>query len=107
MITYEFFEKCIKDIEFTHALVNDISECTSRYNEATLDYAGVSMPTLTEDDLVTLLTIIMNDENDLISYWVYDLECGKEHKLGDCVDDAGNPVPLATIQDLWNALHAE
>jgi hypothetical protein len=54
--------------------------------------------------IVDILKDAFNDESDWIGYWIYELEFGKTYKQG-CVKDRNNkPIPLKTINDLYNLL---
>ena len=55
-------------------------------------------------NLVDLLEYTMNDKDEWISYFVYELDCGKRYKEGAIKNADGSPIPLATIEDLWAIL---
>lgn len=57
-----------------------------------------------ENLIVKLLEIAMNDiSNGWISYWIYELNCGKEAKI-DTVTCKGKNVPIKTVDDLFNLI---
>ena len=56
------------------------------------------------DNYCDLLITAVGDTSDLIYYYVYDLNFGENYKEGVCVDSKGNPIPLKTYEDLWNAI---
>jgi hypothetical protein len=54
--------------------------------------------------LMELLEELMRDEStSWISYWTYELDCGKLYKDG-CVTVDGNIVKLETLEDLYTVL---
>jgi len=94
-LTYEIFEKCIQSII-------DQDEYMGKLYDVGLDlYENNGMKT--ENCLLDLLEYLTNDNNDTISYWLYDCECGKcgENKI----QINGRYVPFTTIKDLWNVLN--
>ena len=97
MLTYEQFEKHIKVIEDCNEkdrLLGDIVGC-----EGIITY---TMNATTS--IVSLLEKIMQDEkNEWISYWLWELNFGREnHRLKVTMD--GKEVPMTTIEDLYNVL---
>lgn len=61
---------------------------------------------LLEDALVSMLVNLTNDENGWIEYFIYELEWGTKYHECSVTED-GVPVPLATIDDLWNILNQQ
>lgn len=57
--------------------------------------------------LQTLLERLMNDQNDWISYYAWEQNFGREHKLGDVSTEDGTPIPLFNAEDLYNILTNE
>lgn len=98
MISEELYKKCITDlvkqqeyIDGLHALGIDIDYPSPIFN--------------LEDDLVAILNIITNDSNEEdcsdISYFLYELDCGKKWKPGMIIDSDGRDIKLETVDDLW------
>ena len=56
------------------------------------------------DYYIKLLAVVMNDETELIYYFVWELDFGAKWKPG-CITDNGKDIKLQTIQDLWIALN--
>lgn len=82
---------------------DDIISLVSAYNRESRDECELMLPMLV-DNVVDLLTLATHDEDDWISYWLFELNCGKEYHDG-CVTDADESIiKLATIEDLWNIL---
>lgn len=45
--------------------------------------------------------------NDIISYFIWDLEWGKNWKHGCVTDKNGNDIKLQTLNDLWKYIENE
>lgn len=56
--------------------------------------------------VLDILRTVMNDDEDWISYWMYELDCGREWKPYMVTKD-GEDIPLRTMEDLWNLLNEE
>lgn len=106
-ITYKEFEKHIKDVVSITELSNALSEIGNKYyrdngsGEFVFEFPDLSY------NVIQLLEMLTNDKQEWIEYWVYELRCGKKANEYDVTDSAGNPVPLATISELWNVLVAQ
>lgn len=59
------------------------------------------------DFMEKLLAKLMNDENGWISYYAWEQDFGREHKLGDVSDEDGTPIPLFNASDLYDILTTE
>ncbi len=57
-----------------------------------------------EDLLINILEDAMEDTSRNISYWIYELEMGKEWKKGTITDVDGKDIKLKTINDLYREL---
>jgi hypothetical protein len=55
--------------------------------------------------IVDTLKLAMEDKNDWISYWIYDLECGKKAKNKSVTDKQGKNIPIKTISNLWEIIN--
>ena len=56
--------------------------------------------------VLDILRTVMGDDEDWISYWMYELDCGREWKPY-MVTKNGEDIPLRTMEDLWNLLNKE
>lgn len=55
--------------------------------------------------IFSLLKETTGDESELISYFCYDLDFGKDWYVGCCTDDETDAdIKLETVQDLYNVL---
>ena len=60
-----------------------------------------------EDLIVNVLQDAVNDENDNLGYWLYDLEMGKKWKKGTITDGDGKDIKLKTINDLIKLIYGK
>lgn len=61
---------------------------------------SIELPTL-ENQVVDLLEDIFEDTAHWISYWVYELDFGREYYDGCVTDEVEGDIKLHTIQDLY------
>ena len=57
-----------------------------------------------DDIIIQLLMKIFNDEDNWISYWVCELDCGRDWTPGMVTDNQGNDICLSDSWHLWNLL---
>ena len=104
-IKYKDFEKHLKNVvkivEFENKLWKLMRESYDNCIDCELNY-----PTLI-DDVVDLLSIATADKSEWISYWVFELDCGKKYKDGMITASDGSIIKLASIKDLWELLSEE
>jgi hypothetical protein len=53
--------------------------------------------------VVDILKEAMDDKDDWIGYWIWELDCGKEAKR-NTITLNGKNIPIKTISDLYNIL---
>jgi len=103
-ITYEEFDKYLKDIEAIMRLNDSIIDVEDEFHKKTKDKSFTLLfPTMAES-VVSLLSKIFNDKDEWIDYWVWELDCGKKYKDGMVKEKDGSIIPLKTVSDLWNLL---
>lgn len=103
-MTKEKFVKIIDEIKELHEYKEDLYAINRKYN---FD-SDISFPTL-ENTVVTLLEEIMHnpvyDEiGSDISYFIYDLDFGKDWEPGMILDKDGNDVDHSTAEKLYDDL---
>ena len=65
---------------------------------------GNIYPPMCTETVIDLLEFIFNDENQWISYWVWELSFGKDYEDGYVKDKDGSNIPLKTAEDLYDLL---
>ena len=65
---------------------------------------GNIYPPMCTETVVDLLEFIFNDENQWISYWIFELDFGKNYEDGWVTQKDGAVIPLKTVEDLYDLL---
>lgn len=95
VIYYDKFHEYMASIKKHYLFLLDVSS-----GPLSVDY-----PTLI-DEMIDLLTDACGDrEEEWIYYWVYELKCGTEYHIDSVTNSNGKPIPLRTIDDLWNVVN--
>lgn len=111
MISKEKFVTIINKMKLVDDFVNEIND-KSRDLRETLDdsfldfFEGNSLFVAHSDIVVQLLENMFND-NDMISYWIYELNYGRDYKDGYIQDCDGNNIDISTVEKLYDYLIAE
>lgn len=96
---HDEFIKAMDNFQQMYEKENQISELL----HLDVDWPGSNWIWSYYDLICTMCDIdTENDYNDL-DYFVFELDFGKKYEPGDYMVD-GKEIPLATIEDLWNAL---
>lgn len=102
-LTFEKFCEYLQTVDDLMELNDGIYHHIARYNEKHNDFGEFYMPN-SASDIVDLLALILEDDGDWISYWVYDKDCGRLCHVDDVTDEHGNSIPFKTYEDVWNFL---
>lgn len=103
MITFEEFNRYMTALKDEEELQDKLTDAVSEYNRKQNMCIHLVIPS--QDHLIVdLLTKILDDKSKWISYWVYELDCGRKYKDGSITDKDGSVIKLKTIEDLWNLL---
>lgn len=103
-MTYEIFEEVINHFKNNNKFISDFRDILCAYDKR--DFIDPCCFSDCESDelLITLLEIIFNDKDHWISYWIFELDCGKDYHPGMALDKDNKEIPLRTEKDLWNLL---
>lgn len=101
----ELFVKALDELRDSEDLVEKIADLIHDYNcKYQTDFPEkYGMVVQHIDVLVELLATVMCDDSDLISWWCYEKNFGRDFELGDLVD-GGREISLRTAEELWNYL---
>ena len=105
MITKKEFIDIINRLKKVDDFVNEVnSKAREVADPITTDFTNAySLSISFETDLVHVLENMFDTE--LISWWIYELEYGKEFKIGCLVDADGRTKPdLSTAEKLYDYL---
>ena len=70
-------------------LYGAVAEYNDEHRESEFDFGY--FPTLIEN-VVTLLETLTDDTNHWISYWMFDLDCGRRYVDGSVRDEDGSEI---------------
>ena len=105
MISKEKFIKIIEEMKELHEMedkINDLGRNCS--NDSIRDFGFFSYMTCQDDIILDLLCTIFNDQ-DIISWWIYDLEFGSKYTDGCITEDNGKTIiDLSTAEKLYDYL---
>jgi len=98
-MTYENFKKYMEFVKYRREFLRGLENLMG-------DYFGswISLEGEYESKYLDLLKDVFDDKEDWISYWVYELDFGKEAKK-DTITDNGKNIPIKTIKDLYNLIN--
>lgn len=99
MLTYKEFEHYMTDVVNHVTLAEKVDDLCREYR--TERY--ITYPEL-DYDVVMLLEKLMDDKNEWIDYWVFELHCGEQYRDGCVTDKDGTNIPLKTIRDVYDLL---
>lgn len=99
-ITFERFKHTMETLVDNWHMQKELDQIYRKYRR------GTDMPdSVLEDVVVALLEEILHDrETGWISYWLYELDCGKNYRPGSVTEADGILIPLESLEDLWNLL---
>jgi hypothetical protein len=105
-ITFDEFAKHINDAVAIMTLQDNLYSAVADYNDqhSSTECDFGYFPTLI-DNVVDLLEKLTDDHDKWISYWMFDLDCGRDNSL-HAEDEDGNIIPLKTVEDLWAVLNS-
>lgn len=99
-ITFEIFKKAMEAVIDNWRMQEELNQVYNKYKRGVEVYDFVL-----EDVIVKLLEEILCDkETSWISYWLYELDCGKDYRPGSVTEADGTLIPLESLEDLWNLL---
>lgn len=93
-LTYEAFERCM-------LMVKEDNQYMARAYD--MGFTGLSERLHSETMLIVLLRDLLDDTDDLISWWCYEKDFGQRDDL-KITDKDDKEIPSTTIRDLWNLL---
>lgn len=104
-MTYNEFEYYINRLKEVHQLDDDLSEISKKYRNLLMDNYMVAI--VLEEDYIKLLEMNLGINDELISWWVYQTDFGKDFKIGDLEDpkeeDENLKTPdLSTVEKLYD-----
>ena len=102
MLTRKQFKEVLDELKQLCAIEDEIDRALKLLSP---DFSGFGLEKPISLILKTL-EYAMDDE-EWISYWIYDMEWGKKARLGTVTEKDGTNIPIKTINDLYDVLTAE
>lgn len=96
LLSKEEFTKIIESYKKSFDFTDELNKLFDRY-----DCDGEIYPPIGSEDVVTLLEFIFDDRDEWISYWIFELDFGKEYEDGYVQGRNGEIIPLRTPEDLY------
>lgn len=103
MITYEEFEKLMETFKNICSKEEALDDALHNMSP---DFGGFYQEDV-HDIILKMLEILVNDNDQWISYYIYELNWGNDWKKGTVTDKNGNDIPLKTYGDLYALLEEE
>lgn len=108
MITKKEFVEIIDRLRNYNDLkdkINDLFQDLIDNKEQDFCNAG-SICIVHESIVIKLLENMFNDNNEIsnISWWIYELDYGREYKKGCIIDKEGKAIDLSTSEKLYDYL---
>ena len=96
MITFDLFDSILQSVQEKDERIGKISEVLGGAEEL---FAISAI-----DEVLRLMTDVLDDTNEYIFFWVWELRFGKEWTPCDICDDKGRFIKLQTTRDLYALL---
>ena len=105
-LSFDYFKYCLKEIEELCTLNDDIAHMIYDYGKKYGEFTEFCYPT-PANLVLSLLGLLLHDENDWIGYWCWERDFGKRTDMGPITGEDGTVYPFETVEQLWNLLAAE
>lgn len=107
MISKEKFVEIINRLKSYNELQNKINDLfKENIDNKEMDFMNAGSICIGHESVVIeLLENMFN--TDMISYWIYELDYGKEYKDGYVQDGEGNNIDISTAEKLYGYLIKE
>ena len=108
MITKQEFIKIINRLKEVNDFVDETNKRAKKLNDAKISdfYNTMSLSISHENTVVELLENMFNDK-DIIGWWLYDLDYGRNFKKGYLRDENGLDVDVSSAGKLYDYLIKE
>lgn len=104
MISEEQFVDIINKLKEVNDFVNETNDKAKKLNDAVIsDFFNATSLSISHESIVVELLQNMFKDNDLIGWWIYELDYGRKFKMGDLIDNEVE-IDLSTPEKLYNYL---
>lgn len=108
MIDKKEFVDIINKLKEVNDFVDETNDRARKLNDATISdfFNAISLSISHENIVVKLLEKMFND-NDIISWWLYELDYGRRYRKGCFQDGKGKNINISTPEKLYDYLTKE
>lgn len=104
MIDKVKFVDIINDLMEVNDFVNETNDKAKRLNDSIIsDFFNAQSLSISHENIVVELLKNMFNDSDLIDWWIYELDYGRNFKMGDLIDN-GVEIDLSTPEKLYDYL---
>lgn len=111
MISKEKFVTIINKMKLVDDFVNEVNDKSrdlrEKLDDSFLDFFEGNSLFVAHSDIVVQLLENMFNNNDMISYWIYELDYGRKYEGGTISDCDGNNIDVSTVEKLYDYLIQE
>ena len=86
------------------ALAREQDEFNDMLRKIDPEFGGCYIHNKTIFLLEELLSKLVNDKYDNISYYMWEIDFGKEYKMGCVAEEDGTPIPLSNPGELYDLI---
>lgn len=107
MITKKEFVDIVNRLKETDDFVNMVNNKARELRDAIeSDFFNACGLSISHESTVVKLLEDMFNDYDTISWWLYDLDYGRDYEAGDFQDENGNEIDISTPEKLYDYLVA-
>lgn len=107
-ISKEKFTKILNQLRDSNDLVDKVNELfRSNRDKVDCEFCdGAGLQICHESLVVELLQMLTHDKAEDISYFIYELDYGREYRPGCITDENGRDIDFSTPEKLYDYLEA-
>lgn len=108
MITKNEFVEIMKDLMDTADFVDKTNKEAKKLKDAiTSDFFNAMSLSISHENIVLKLLENMFKDTDVISYWLYDLDFGRDYEEGCFLRIDETPIDISSAEKLYDYLISE
>ena len=108
MITKQEFIEIINKLKKANDFVNETNNKAKKLDDAIMsDFFNASSLSISHENIVVKLLENMFNDKDIIGWWLYELDYGREYKKGYLKDENGFDIDVSTASKLYDYLIKE
>lgn len=108
MITKQEFVDIINKLKEVDDFVKETNAKARNLNDAIIsDFFNASSLSISHENIVVKLLENMFNDNDTISWWIYELDYGRKYRKGCIQDGKGKNINISTPEKLYDYLTKE